>query len=209
MATKPKTIIKHLLAVLKMPKRIADKITHAQNIVSMMKGNAYFPTPTPALTTVDADIATLVLAESAAKSKTSGAAPKRDVALEVVLRDLHGLTLYVQSIADQNSDKAKEIIEGAGLAVKKASPRAKSDLTVKSGPVSGTVLLVARGAGGRSAHNWQMSKDQTVWIDLPTTLIAKTEVTGLTYGTTMYFRQRAVISSGLEAWTNAVSFLVK
>jgi hypothetical protein len=209
MATKPKTIIKHMQAVLKMPKRIGDKLTKAQTIVAKMTGNAYFPAPTPSLATVQAHLQTLVSDESGALSKGIGMVAARDVSLEVVVRDLQGLTLYVQGIADANPDKAAEIIESSGLSVKKSSPRKRSDLTVKNGPNSGTVILVARGAGARSAHNWQISKDQITWIDLPTTIAAKTEVVGLTYGSTEYFRHRAVIATGTEAWTNPVSILVK
>jgi len=209
MATKPKTLVKHILALLKMPRTIADKITHAQSISSKVAGNPNFPNPNPPLATLNADIQTLVTAESAAKAKTTGAVAARDVALGVVVRDLHSITLYVQSIADASPDRAAELIEGAGLAVKKSSPRVKADLSAKAGKDSGTVVLVARGAGGGSAHNWQMSKDQLVWVDLPTTISAKTEVTGLVYGATWYFRQRAVIRTGTQAWTNAVSYLVK
>jgi hypothetical protein len=208
MATKPKTITKHILAVLNFPTRNANKIRKAENILMSMTGNSNFTTPVPALATVQIHVDTLNKSQAAALSRGMGAVAQRDVDLEVVHTDLKSLRLYVQAIADASPDKAIEIIESAGFSAKKTSTRTKPDLAVKNGNDTGTVILIARGGGPRSAHEWQMSKDQINWTDLPVTIAAKTRVLGLVYGTTAYFRHRIVTKSGSGPYTNPVGVLV-
>jgi hypothetical protein len=45
MATKPKTPVKHTLAVVKSPKKIGDKIVKAQFVQKSLTGNTLFPVP--------------------------------------------------------------------------------------------------------------------------------------------------------------------
>jgi hypothetical protein len=200
---------KRYLAILAFPGRMADKIVKAQSIVDKMTNNANFPTPVPALSTVQADLTAFSTNEAAAKSRAKAAVEARNASLTLLKKDLHALLLYVQGIADANSANAATIIEGAGFSTKKAGSRTKADLTLKAGTVSGTVLMTARGAGSRSAHQWQMSKDQLTWTDLPMTIVAKTTVVGLTYGTTMFFRERAIITTGPLLWTSPVSIVIQ
>jgi hypothetical protein len=75
--------------------------------------------------------------------------------------------------------------------------------------VSGTVNLIAKAAARSAAYEWQYSIDQKAWTTLPLTLQAKTGVSGLTAGTTYYFRVQPVVRSGAENWSQQVSLLVK
>jgi beta-xylosidase len=83
-------------------------------------------------------------------------------------------------------------------------------LTVKQGSVSGTVTLSAKAAAKKAAYNWQYSTDQKTWTSLPQTLKAKTGVSGLTAGTTYYFRSQALTPKGGDGdWGQVISLLVK
>jgi hypothetical protein len=53
------------------------------------------------------------------------------------------------------------------------------------------------------------STDQKTWTSLPMTLQAKTGVSGLTAGTTYYFRVQPVTRTGAESWSQIVTLLVK
>jgi hypothetical protein len=209
MSTTPKTITKHILAVLGWPTRISDKYARAEAILAKMTGNPDFPSPVPALSVVQTHINALKASMTAAATRGQGLVAQRNVDLEVVKKDMQGLTLYVQNIADASPDKAVQLIGSAGLTAKKHSPKVKPDLSVANGNDPGTAILVGRGAGSRSAHEWQMSKDQLTWTDLPTTMTAKTSITGLTYGATVFFRHRTVTVAGNSVWTSPVGILVK
>jgi cation transport regulator ChaB len=97
--------------------------------------------------------------------------------------------------------EAFEPIHRAGMAVKKLTARNKADLAVTPGPVPGTAHLVAKSAGHRSAYEWQYSLDQKTWTAMPVTLQAKTDVSGLTSGTTYAFRFRPVLKAGEATWS--------
>jgi hypothetical protein len=208
MSSTPKTITRHLEAVLKWPRRNGDRILRADSILAMVTGNPDFPNPVPPLSQIQSNISALVISQAAAASRGSGLAARRDIDMIAVKKDMLALRMYIQSVADLSPDKAAQLIESAGFSVKKPSPRIKSDLSVKAGNDSGTVKLTGRGAGSRAAHEWQMSTDRINWKDLPVTVAAKTSVNGLTYGTTTFFRHRSVTAAGPNAWTDPVGILV-
>jgi hypothetical protein len=94
------------------------------------------------------------------------------------------------------------------MSVKKLTLRNKPDLAATLGPVPGTAHLVAKAAAHRVAYEWQFSLDQKTWTSAPTTLQAKTTVSGLTSGSTYFFRVRPVVKTGEAAWSQIVSLLV-
>lgn len=203
--------MKRILAVLKMPKKMGDKVVKAQFIQKSLTDNANFALPYPAnivsLVQLGTDILLLVAAETAAKSKTAGAAEARNAALTVVLNDLRNIMQMVQSVADKNPLNAETIIIGGGYDVKKAAIHQKLNNDAKDGSVSGTVLLTAEGQG---AHEWQMSKDQVTIINLPATSKANTAANNLTPGDTWFFRNRKILKKGqLGDWSRWIKIMVR
>jgi len=71
------------------------------------------------------------------------------------------------------------------------------------------VNLAAKAPAKRASYNWQYSTDQKTWTSIPQTLQAKTGVSGLTVGTTYYFRVQALTMTGETDWTQVVSLVVK
>ena len=74
---------------------------------------------------------------------------------------------------------------------------------------TGEVILTAKSAGTRASYDWQKSTDGTTWTDEPSTLTAKTTVSGLTVDVRTYFRFRAILPSGTGSWSAAVSIVVQ
>ncbi|MBI4944932.1 MAG: hypothetical protein HY840_00865 [Bacteroidetes bacterium] len=211
MATKPKTPIRHILAVLNMPKPIGDKIVKAQFIQKSLTGNSSFPVPYPAniisLAQLGTDIAALVAAETNSRAHTAGTADARNAVLQTVIADLRNIMSMVQAAADKLPATAENIILGAGYDVKKVSPRQKQDDEATEGDVSGTVLLTASGGG---AHEWQMSKDQLAITNLPATTTAHTTVENLIPGDIFYFRNRPILKNGrMGNWCDWIKFMIR
>jgi Fibronectin type III domain len=202
------TKIPHTGAVLKMPRQNKGIATFATSIVNAMTGNASFPSPTPPLATVTADIAAFEAAEAAVLSRTKGAAVARNEKLATLKVDLAHEMAYVQEVADANPANSQSIIESAGMSVRKTASRPKNALTVELAAVSGSVKLVAKAVSHRAGYEWQYSTDQKTWISAPVTLQAKTEITGLTPATTYYFRVRGVTKAGEGGFSQTVSILV-
>jgi hypothetical protein len=200
------------IAVLKMSSKVKSLITFAQSVATAMaEDGASFPSPNPTLATFQADIAALVTAETAALARAKGAADVRNSKLAVVRADLESLRNYVQGVVESSSPaNGQSIIGSAGMAVRKVTLHDKAELAVKQGTVSGTVTLAAKAAAKKAAYNWQYSTDQKTWTSLPQTLKAKTSVSGLTSGTTYYFRNQALTpKGGAGDWGQVVALLVK
>ena len=197
------------LAVLDLPKRINVLVTYAHSVVEGMTGNAAFPTPSPALATVTTAITELQTAETAALARTKGAAAIRNTKKASLITLLQSLRMYVQSIADQNGEQGPAIIQSAGMSVKKTGTRPPRVFAALAGANSGTVKIVAPSAGHRVSYDWQYNTDGKTWIDLASTLQAKTLMTGQTPGTVLEFRYRWVTKTGAADWTAPITFTVK
>ncbi|MCW5908627.1 MAG: hypothetical protein KIS94_12265 [Chitinophagales bacterium] len=200
--------IRRIIAVLKLSKRVGEAIIQARAIVQSMTDNDFFPSPSPALATVTEHIDALETAQIAAQTRAQGTVEARNAALAIVADDLRDLTYYVQNIADANSANSEVIIESAGLQVKRVTPRTTTEFEAKNSPISGTVLLKARAGTTRSSHDWQSSINGNQWTALPSTLQAKTTVTGLNPGNRIYFRHRLVTKDGPQAWSQTISLVV-
>ncbi len=209
MSAKTKNTAHRSLAVLDLPKRINVLITFADGVVKAMTGNAYFPSPSPALAIVAAAIIDLQNAETAALARAKGAAATRNAKRAVLVSLLQQLRMYVQSIVDPNAENGPAIIQSAGMAVKKTATRPPRVFAALAGAVSGTVKIVAPSAGARSSYDWQYSTDGKTWIDLTSTIQAKTHLTGQTPGTVLEFRYRPVTKTGAADWSAPVSYTVK
>jgi hypothetical protein len=198
------------IAVLVLPKTVPALITYAQSVATAMTGNPSFPSPAPALATVTAGMNALHDAESAALARTKGAVAARNdkrLALVTLLQQLRG---YIQTVADTDLETAATVIQSAGIAVKKAPARKPRVFDAVQGAMSGSAKLVAASAGRRAAYEWQYSTDGgKTWVMAPSTLQAKTTVTGLTPGATVDFRYRPVTKTGEGNWSQTVQLIVK
>ena len=185
--------VKYLIAVLKMPSKIADKIIRALAIVGKLTGNATFPVfgwpvNVVSLAQYTTDVNTLVLAQTAVANKT-GTTAARKAALVVVMTDLKSIMTMVQNKANANVANAETIIVNAGFFVRTSKTKVKQQNDALNTEVQGTVILTADTAGH---HEWQQSKDQVTIINLPSTSTSKTYVHNLNTGDVWYFRNHKV-----------------
>ncbi len=197
--------------VLKRPRPVSALISLAQAIeAAMSSAKVTFPSPTPTIAQFTSDIGDLVTAESAAKMRTKGAVQTRDAKLGVVIADLKLLVAYVETVANADPTNAAAIAISAGMVIRKQPATSKSDLNFRKSTVSGSVVVMARvGSRSKEAHEWEYSIDGgKTWSALPTTTQAKTTITGLTTGSSVQVRHRAVNNTGVTAWSDPASSLV-
>jgi hypothetical protein len=195
--------------ILGLAKSSSALVTQATHVVTTMMGNPYFPSPVPNLALVTVAIGALQTAEAATVSRTKGAAAARNQKRKELVTLLEQLGSYIQTVADADEANGPAIIESSGFAVRKTPTRTARVFAAKPGANSGVALLVAASAGHRSAYDWQYSTDGgKTWVLLPTTLQAKTSVTGLTPGAVVQFKYRAVTRTGADDWSQPVSLAV-
>jgi len=198
------------LAILKLPRNVPTLIAIASQIIKSMTGNAYFPSPTPSPAALQGAVNDLMTAQTAAQSRTKGAVALRNEKKQALVTMLEETRTYVQTTADTNPENGPSIIESAGIALRKAPLRAPRGFHVKSGPISGSVKIVAPAAARRASYEWQYSADGgKTWVSLPSTLQSKTSLSGLPAQTTVQFRYRAVTRTGEGDWNPAIAFVVQ
>ena len=205
------TVSMHKVVVaLKRPTTVPDLVVFARRIVEAMTGNPWFSAPVPPLGSIHAAVDRLQEAEAAALSLTRGLKQARNDERKALVALLTQLKAYVQGVADENPEFAASIIESAAMSVAARTSNGKPMLAVYPGRVSGAVRLVAKAAAKDAGYEWQMSQDGgETWMDLPRTLQAKTTVSGLVPGRTVWLRMRAVTRDGVGDPCDPVSYVVQ
>jgi hypothetical protein len=215
LATMPKVIIKHIIAVLNLRKyrKINAYIAKVKLVRQSMDGNSWFTAPPVDVTvggTFDNNISDLDAAETKALTRVIGAAQDRDVKKGVVDGNLNLLKAYVQSVADANPKEAEAIIISGGFDVKHIGKADKDDLSVKPKKgESGTMIARARKVEGTIANLWEYTIDDGVnWNELEATSKCSTEITGLTPGDTIIVRHRPILRKGKGTWIQSQPAIV-
>jgi hypothetical protein len=199
-----------VFVVRKLPGPVPRFLEYVRAILAAMAGNPHFPAPNPPLATITASASGLESAQAATKTRAPGSIAMRDTAHKQVIDQVHLLLGYAQQVADASPDQAAEIIASGGMRARTQTGPTKPPFAVKPGPISGSARLAAKAAGLRAAYDWEFSIDGgKTWTTVPTTLQAKTVVTGLPVATSVMFRFRAVIKGGAADWSQPVSLLVK
>ena len=193
-----------------MPAKVADFIAYATGVAHAMTNNPAFPAPVPALSALSAAVSDLQAADTHALTRAKGTAAARNDKRAVVVSLLRQLGGYVQAIPDATPENGATIIQSAGIPVRKVTPRATRVFGAKVGPVTGSAKLTAAVAAARASYEWEYSLDGgKTWVGAPSTLQAKTTVTGLPVGTSVLFRYKTVTKTGEGDWSQGLSLLVK
>jgi hypothetical protein len=210
MTTTNKTNTRHTTVTLKLPLSVSALVTYSQNIVKRMTANPAFPSPTPSLGAITQAVDDLQAAEAAALARTKGAVATRNDKRTALVLLLKQLRAHIQMVADASSDNGAAIIESAGVAVRKATSRRARTFTARPGAISGSAKVIAPTASRRASYEWQYSIDGgKTWVLAPVTLQSKTTITGLTPGSTVLFKSRAVTKTGEGDWSQPVSLLIQ
>jgi hypothetical protein len=181
------------------PSKVADVLVFAQNVHDKMAASAVLlPTPSPALTVLQTDIATLASKETLVKGKAPGAVIDRNAALNAVKVDLSNDTSSSWRTRTPRTPRRSPTRPACHVRAEHAhqgpAGREGGD-DVRSGAARGP-------RRPRREGEWQYSSDAgKTWVDLPTATKASTTVSNLPPGTTVQFRQWAVTKNGVSDWS--------
>ena len=204
------THVKRSLASLRLPRSVPALIVLGKSVVTSMTNNPAFPNPDPTLAAVSAAIADLETAETAARTRAHGAVAVRNDKRAALVTLLLQLKATIQKAADANVENAAALIQSAGIQVRKVPTLAARAFAATPGAVAGAVKLRTPTVAHRAFYEWQYSTDGGhTWVPAPSTLQAKTTVSGLTPGATVQFRYRPVTKAGEGDWSQPTSLIVK
>jgi hypothetical protein len=174
------------------------------------KNKGTYTTPNPPLAQFASDIADLDAAELATHTRAKGTIAARDEKLAIVRSDLQKIRAYVQGLVDADPANAVSLAQNAGLGLRKATLKTKSEVSAKPNKkTSGSVDVTAKVGGVKASHEWQYGGDGgKTWTDAPPTLQARITLHGFTPGSTALVRHRAVTKTGPDNWSQAVSLIV-
>src|SRR5262249_46263481 len=137
-------IIRRPRAILKVDRRITTQVVGlAKRMAKAFADRSdLFPSPAPPLVVFEAQIKRVD--ELEVLVGTGGLASGRDIQRDILMGMMDSERLYVQSLADAaGPDEGVALIKTAGLTVAGVTSYSKPVLTVRRGPLPGTVELDA------------------------------------------------------------------
>jgi hypothetical protein len=185
-------------------------LKYVKNVKQQSTGNAKLGMPAALLDPFTKAVDELDAAQTKAGSRVPADVNDRDAKAIVVHRLLGDVVHFVQGVADQQPTPAdaEAIIRGAGLDVRKRTPRAKPDLAAKYTGFPGEARIVARAVEGAGAYFWEMSTDGgKTWV-VAETKAPEVVLKGLTTAVLHDFRFRALTGDGKSDHSRTVSLLV-
>jgi hypothetical protein len=199
-----------LRVVLRSPRTALPLIQHAKNISkAIAKYPGWFASLSLELAQLDLSIARVDVAQVATYTRAKGTVQVRDAALARVVSHLKMLRSCVEQIARRDAANAFVIAHAAGMGVARGTSFVKVNLALYPGHVSGEVEARAKMLIKHEAHDWQYSLDGKTWLNLPSTRQSTTRITGLTPGTQVYVRHRALQRRGATSWSAAAMLTVR
>ena len=182
------------------------KLNLANHIYDGVNGNSNFTAlyPTPAMLKTAIDNYSLALTNQLRGNKTSTSA---------LMDAMHKLTRMLKAVAacvEFLSNDDETIVLSSGLSFKVQGSKTSAPLSVKYGPVSGSVVLKTQKTKG-AFYKWQYSLDPitaTSWQDAGDSTLVKHPLSGLTAGKVYWFRVAIVKGNTVGDYGSPVSIMV-
>lgn len=188
---------------------IASKIEKTRFIVTSMTGNANFPTPSPTLASVTANVNTLETAHLTALG--GGTDDTANMHAKEVLLDLSLklLAAYVEGIGNLNPITAESVILSSGMELKIQPVHTAREFSVSITDNPGEVKLSTK-YSPNATFIWQITtnpSEEDGWEQINQTTRAKLVKSGLESGTRYYFRVTKVDKFGIHPWSNVLNII--
>ncbi|HTA64999.1 MAG TPA: fibronectin type III domain-containing protein [Xanthomonadaceae bacterium] len=183
-------------------------VADGARILTSMTGNAFFPSPFPALD----KIATAHDAFAAAVNALDRSRPstvRRNQTRLILVQGLRELALYVQHASGGDPDKL--LSSGFPMQRKRGAPLAEihppKDVRVRQSAVSGRLLARCKADPGAKSYQWRIATAQapTTWTLYDTVTVARFTFDNLVPGTQYLVQVRAFARSGASNWSDGVA----
>lgn len=186
------------------------KVVFGRHVVTLMTGNANFPTPDIQLTVIKDK--TDLLEQKLIASLNDGKAEKAE--LHRVEKEWDNLMRYEALYVDRIADGDEAIIKGAGFNVSRQPvTNSKPELWAETGDKPGTVKLRRQAVQGAKSYVWQycinaFPESESLWIFADATSKATVILENLTPVTRYWFRVAAVTTEGTLAYCDPIMHVV-
>lgn len=186
------------------------KITFGRNVVTLMTGNANFPTPDIPLTVLKEK--NDLLEQKFIASLNDGKTEKAE--LHQAEKEWDNLMRYKALYVDRIADGDEAIIKSAGFNVSRQPvSNTKPELWAEAGDKPGSVKLHRQAVQGAKSYIWQscmntFPESEAQWVFADVTSKATVILENLNSVTRYWFRVAAVTTEGTSAYCDPIMHVV-
>jgi hypothetical protein len=187
---------------------VPEVIQYSRHLSTTLSADTRFSALASLVTTLVNDTNALEKAQGPALTRAKGAVPARNTELALVHTDIDNICQGVQSLCDANPGQEEAYATAAAMHLRTRTSTPKPWLSAKM--VKGTpgaAILRAKAVKRGSSYEWQSSSDGKTWTTVGFSTVANMTVTGLTAGSTYYFRFRTTIVHVTGDFSQALTFL--
>jgi len=187
---------------------VPEVIQYSRHLSTTLSVDTRFSSLASLVATLVNDTNALEKAQGPAQTKARGTAAARNTPLGQVHTDIDTLCQGVQGLVDANPGQAEEYATAAAMHLRKHTRRPKPWLSAKMvAGMPGAALLRAKAVKRGASYEWQISSDGKTWATVGFSTRADRMVTGLSAGSTYYFRLRTTIGHGTGDFGQALTFM--
>jgi len=189
---------------------IALLIEFARNTVTMMTGNAYFPTPLVPLAQITSAVNDLEAKFNLALGGGKTAKANMRLAVKTLVALLKKQVAYVNTVAGG----VEGVILSSGFHTSaKPKPTLLTDFSLSNGKSAGSIIAKHKAVKGARTYVWQRANDplptsDSGWAYVGFTTRRQFTDTGLVSGTKHWYRVAWVTKDGLSGWSAPMSIIV-
>jgi hypothetical protein len=186
---------------------VLAKIAKLRKIITMMTGNAYFPSPNPTMTTCATGANQLEAAYLKAQDGTKGdraALRQKEIEVDILFKEL---ATYVEGVANTNQTNAEQIILSSGFELKSPRKQDNVEISVEPTGVPGEIKIRRKAVTG-AAYEYQISLDMITWNTIELSTRSRFTKRDLTRNTLYHVRTRVINADGPGDWSEVVSIYV-
>jgi hypothetical protein len=187
---------------------VPEVIQYSRHLQTTLSADPRFAGLASLIATLETDTNDLEKKQGPAMTKAVGSAEARNTPLGKVHTDIDNICQAVQALVDANPGQGEEYATAAAMHLRKQTRAPKPWLAakmVKGTP--GSARLKAKAVKRGACYEWQMSTDDKSWVMVGSSTVANWTVTGLSAGSTYYFRFRTTIGHVTGDFTQALSFM--
>lgn len=201
--------VKRPTAVFHEPDNVSQAVTYYSNILNNLSNDPLFGGIAAQIQAAQAQLATLLTAETKMAQGTKGLKQDRDKELLASRILMDGILSEAQKAADADLENAVLILTRNGIDIRGYTPHVYAEVEAKDTNEDGVIEVFHKALKGHTAYLWMISRDGQSWEFGAFSKNRKGTIRNLKPGELLYIKAMTHSGEGYSGWSQIITFRVR